>query len=257
MLRRNFASAGAAKRAIGAVLLWLSLTGVGVHAAAMEQTPAALVGELQQKLVAVWRSDAGFDERFEALAPPIEASHDLASMARFALGNRWRELSGPQRERFLAAFRRLTIATYADRFDEYGGERFIHSGQRRLSPNKYLVQTRLVLRDGSRIRLDYLLHLENGQWQIVNVLADGVSELAIKRSEYTAFIRDHGFAALVEELQRKVSRMAGEQQSAPPRSVGGAAIPERAVRAQARYPGEAHSTASRRYASIASRCKPA
>lgn len=228
MLRRIFASAVAANRAaIKAMLLWLSLAGVGAHSAATEQSPADVVVGLQEKLVAVWRSDAGFEQRFDTLAPTVEASHDLASMARFALGNRWQELNASQRQPFLAAFRRLTIATYADRFDEYGGERFVQSGQRRLSPDKYLVQTQLVLGDGSRVRLDYLLHQENGQWQIVNVLADGVSELAIKRSEYTAFIRDHGFAALVKELQRKVSRMAGEQHGAPERSVSGAAIPAR------------------------------
>lgn len=225
MLRRIFASPVAAKRmAIRAVLLWLSLAGVGAHSAATEQSPADVVADLQQKLVAVWRSGAGFEQRFEVLAPSVEVSHDLASMARFALGNRWQELSAAERQRFSAAFRRLTIASYADRFDVYGGERFVQSGQRRLSPDKYLVQTQLILGDGSRIRLDYLLHQESGRWQIVNVLADGVSELAIKRSEYTTFIRDHGFAALVEELQRKVSRMAGEQHGAPGRSVGGAAI---------------------------------
>lgn len=210
MLRRIFANSVAAKRVVlGAVLFWLSL------AVAAEQSPAVVVTDLQQKLVVVWRSDMDFEQRFEALAATIEASHDLAGMARFALGSQWQGLSEAQREQFLATFQHLTIATYADRFDEYDGERFVQSGQRRLADGKRLVHTKLLLSDGARIRLDYLLYMQDGQWRIVNVLADGVSELAIKRSEYTAFIRDHGFAALIDELQRKVSHLAGERLATP------------------------------------------
>ncbi|MCO6441430.1 MAG: ABC transporter substrate-binding protein [Nitrococcus mobilis] len=216
MLRRIFANSVAAKRmALGAVLSWLSL------AVAAGQSPAAVVvTDLQQKLVAVWRSNMNFEQRFEVLAPAIEASHDLASMARFALGSQWQGLNAVQREQFLATFRRLTIATYADRFDEYSGERFVQSGQRKLAQGKRLIQTKLLLSDGARIRLDYLLHLQDGQWRIVNILADGVSELAIKRSEYTAFIRDHGLAALIEELQRKVSQLVDERQATHTRTLG-------------------------------------
>ena len=225
MLRRMFTTPIDGKTArIWAALLWLILAAMAVRPAAAQQSPTDVVAQLQQKLVAVWRSDTSFERRFEALAPAIVASHDLATMARFALGNRWQGLDSAQREQFLATFRRLTIATYADRFDQYHGERFVQSGQRALSQDQYLVQTSLLPSDGAQIRLDYLLRQRGGQWKIVNVLADGVSELAIKRSEYTAFIRDHGFAALVKELQRKISDMAGEPQAAPAPSAGRNAV---------------------------------
>lgn len=219
MLRRIFATPVAGKAvAVGVILLWLILATVVAQSTA-QQSPAEVVAQLQQKLVAVWRSDTSFEQRYESLAPVIVASHDFATMVRFTLGNRWQELSPTQREQFLATFRHLTIATYADRFDDYDGERFVQSGQRSLSEDKHLVQTQLWLSDGSQIRLDYLLHQQSGQWTIINVLADGVSELAIKRSEYTAYIRDHGFAALVKELQRKVAEMTSEPRATPAPSV--------------------------------------
>ncbi|MDN5849186.1 MAG: ABC transporter substrate-binding protein [Nitrococcus sp.] len=215
MLRRIFATPVAGNAVVvGAVLLWLILAQAAAQSTA-QQSPVEVVAQLQQKLVAVWRSDTSFQRRFESLAPVITASHDFATMTRFALGNRWQELNPAQREQFVAIFRRLSIATYADRFDDYDGERFVQSGQRSLSEDQHLVQTQLWLSDGTQIRLDYLLHQQGGQWTIINVLAEGVSELAIKRSEYTAFIRDHGFTALVQELQRKISDMASEQRATP------------------------------------------
>ncbi|MDN5870519.1 MAG: ABC transporter substrate-binding protein [Nitrococcus sp.] len=215
MLRRILATPVAGNALVaGAMLLWLIPAQAGPQSTA-PQSPVEVVAQLQQKIVTVWRSDKGFEQRFESLAPVITASHDFATMTRFTLGNRWQELSPAQREQFVAIFRRLSITTYADRFVEYDGERFVQSGHRSLSEDQHLVQTQLWLSDGTRIRLDYLLHQQGGRWTIINVLADGVSELAIKRSEYTAYIRDHGFAALVQELQRKISEMAGEERTAP------------------------------------------
>lgn len=213
MLCRIFAKPVNAKMTAWVVLLWLILAGAAASSAAAQQSPADVVADLQQKVIEAWRSGTSFEQRFQSLAPAIGASHDLASMARFTLGSRWQELGPAQRKQFLATFRRLTIATYANRFADYDGERFVQSGQRKLSQDKHLVQTNLIQSDGARIPLDYLLQQKGGQWRIVNVLADGVSELAIKRSEYTAFIRDHGFAALVKEMQRKISHMADEPQA--------------------------------------------
>lgn len=221
MFRRTFAAPVGGKIALVlAALLWLLLSGAASSFAATVQEPADVVVKLQRTLLAVWRSDASFKKRYETLAPVVDASHDLANMARFALGTRWQELSKAQRELFLASFRRLTIANYADRFAQYSGERFVQSGQRELAMGQYLVQTDLIQSDGERVRLDYLLHQRDGQWKIINILADGVSELAIKRSEYTAFIRDHGFTALIKELQRKISAMAGENTPAPETRLG-------------------------------------
>lgn len=232
MLRRMFTILIDGQTAgIWIVLLWLILAAMAARPAVAQQSPTDVVAQLQQKLIAVWRSDGSFEQRFESLAPAIVASHDLATMARFALGNRWQELSSAQREQFVATFQRLTIATYADRFDQYDGERFVQSGQRELFQDQYLVQTALLPSDGAQIRLDYLLRQQGGQWKIVNVLADGVSELAIKRSEYTAFIRDHGFAALVKELQRKISDMAGEPHATPAPSAGRNAVVGRGMSA--------------------------
>ena len=40
---------------------------------------------------------------------------------------------------------------------------------------------------------------------IVNILFDGVSDLAIKRSEYRSVIQREGFQSLVETLQAKIA----------------------------------------------------
>ena len=44
----------------------------------------------------------------------------------------------------------------------------------------------------------------NHHWKIINILADGVSDLALKRAEYSAIIQRDGFSALLSLLEQKI-----------------------------------------------------
>ena len=54
------------------------------------------------------------------------------------------------------------------------------------------------------VRFDYVLRQTNDGWRIVNVLADGVSDLALKRVEYRAILQRDGFQALIDMLKDKI-----------------------------------------------------
>jgi phospholipid transport system substrate-binding protein len=53
--------------------------------------------------------------------------------------------------------------------------------------------------------LDYLLHRPGNQWLIVNVIAQGVSDLALKRADYSAFLKSKGYEALLKKLNQKIN----------------------------------------------------
>jgi len=55
------------------------------------------------------------------------------------------------------------------------------------------------------VHLDYVLHRSSRGWRIVNVVADGVSDLALKRVEYTAVLRKRGFESLLSDLEHKIA----------------------------------------------------
>ncbi|MBU2790595.1 MAG: ABC transporter substrate-binding protein [Acidithiobacillus caldus] len=53
-----------------------------------------------------------------------------------------------------------------------------------------------------RHTLDYVLMRDpNHSWQIVNVVADGVSDLSLKRGEYAAEFAKGGFPRLVTKMR--------------------------------------------------------
>jgi len=70
--------------------------------------------------------------------------------------------------------------------------------------DQVMIRTRLVQKAGEPVRFDYVLREGKEGWRIVNVLADGVSDLALKRVEYRAILQRDGFPALIDMLKKKV-----------------------------------------------------
>ena len=68
--------------------------------------------------------------------------------------------------------------------------------------------------DGCRARgqadvsLGYLLRAGRQGWRIINIVADGVSDLALKRAEYQRVFASGGIDGLVAELEQQTQRLA-------------------------------------------------
>jgi len=175
-----------------------------VHAAAnspkdtVERLHATLLDTMQQA------DKLGYPGRVEKLAPILKELFDFPTIARLVTGRHWPKIPDASRTRFIDVFSRLSAATYADNFKSFGGERF----ETRATEDKksaQLVKTALVKPDGKEVSLNYLLARKGDLWRIVNVVADGVSDLSLKRAEYTAVIGTEGIDALIAKLEAKVA----------------------------------------------------
>jgi phospholipid transport system substrate-binding protein len=199
-----------AGRGVGAAvgILLLVMTHLS-QAGSMSEAADVVVG-FQARLVEVMKraEELGYAGRLEVLSPAVRDSHDLPTLARIVVGRRWETLTPSQRRRLVEVFSTLSVATYAYRFDGYSGERFELVSEQRTERGDARVRTRLIKGDGGEVRLDYLLRRDDGRWRIVNVIADGVSDLALKRAEYKSILRREGFEALISKLQNKIEQYA-------------------------------------------------
>ncbi len=156
----------------------------------------------------------GYDGRLARLQPAIAARYDFAFIAEKSVGLTWKELDAAQRAKLVDALGRLASANYAARMAEFSGERFETIGTESASQNTILVRTRVVDSKGGAIPLDYRLRTgPGGTPLIVDVFYDGtVSELAMRRSEYSALLKKGGIDALLAALEKKIA------EQAPPKS---------------------------------------
>ena len=71
-----------------------------------------------------------------------------------------------------------------------------------------MVRTRIVPVDEDPVELDYRVRGADGSWRIIDVFMNGtVSELALRRSEYSALIKREGFTALLALLDERIDSL--------------------------------------------------
>ena len=197
------------------VLLLLLLAGVlmALPAAAQEDPARAVIQRFQENLLAVMKEakSLGVTGRYQRLQPRIEEAFHLPLMIRVATGSFWRKADKEQQSRLVAAFKRLSISTYANRFDGYSGQVFEIVDQRPGPQKTVLVKTRIVRPGDSPARLTYVVKEFKGQWRIVDILLDDdISELAVRRSEYSRLLKKNGVDALIATLNDKADGLVAQ-----------------------------------------------
>jgi phospholipid transport system substrate-binding protein len=172
-------------------------------------TPPATIETLHAGLIAVAAKHPGaaLDERYRELVPLIAATHDLPYIAEFALRRQWPALSPADRERFIAAFTRLSVTTYASRFKNVTAKTFAIAGSSPPAGGRAQVTAAITRAEGADVSLEYSLHESGGGWKIINIIADGVSDLALKRAEYQRILANGTIDDLIAELDSQTARL--------------------------------------------------
>jgi phospholipid transport system substrate-binding protein len=154
-----------------------------------------------------------FDTRRAELDPVLRRSFDFSFMAEKSVGRHWATLAPEQRSALIETMARLASANYASRFRSYEGEGFEISASEPASYQTTLVRSQITRTDGDAVELDYRLRSDaSGQPLIVDIFLNGtVSELALRRAEYSAVIGREGFDALLEALRAKIEDLRATQ----------------------------------------------
>lgn len=195
-----------------AVVALAALLAIGLSSRAIaEDGASAVASRFNDALLASMKNaDAlGYAGRYKQLRPAVEGAFDLPFMAEKVLGRRWGELSQTDRERWQETFTELLTATYAGRFVGYRDQTFETRGEEPAARDTVLVLTRLVdPKGGENVDINYRLLKTDRGWRIVDVYLKGtVSELALRRSEYSSVLEREGFSALIEAVQKKIGAL--------------------------------------------------
>ncbi len=194
------------RRLIAAAALIFTVTGVQAADVADPVTPVARLHDALLDIMK--RADTlGYQGRFTAIEPVVNETFDFPAIGRIVMGKHWAGLAEQEQKEFLETFARLSVATYASRFDGHDGESFRTVENEKQNENNALVKTELVKSNGQTVSLNYQLRTDtNGKWRILNVVADGISDLSLKRAEYTSIMSSDGYAALMAKLNAKIAQ---------------------------------------------------
>jgi len=169
-------------------------------------TAKQVVDKFQKELIAVMKNgkQLGYAGRYDKLYGPVSDSHDLTKIARIVVGKEWEKLSEAQQQKLTDVFARLSVASYAHNFKDYSGESFVFDSEEETTRGGVVVHSHFIIPDDKPVKFDYMLKEKGNSWRIINIIANGVSDLALKRSEYTTILQREGFDALITKINEKI-----------------------------------------------------
>ncbi|HEY3887540.1 MAG TPA: ABC transporter substrate-binding protein [Caulobacteraceae bacterium] len=149
----------------------------------------------------------GMAERYRRMAPVIERTFNLPVMTQFAVGPAWSGFTPAQQQAAIAAFTRLTTASYAHNFNAYGGERFeVDANVITRGPDK-IVNTHLIRPHDAPVALSYRMRAAGDSWKVIDIYYGAISQLTTRRSDFAGSIASGGAPALIAHLTSLTDRL--------------------------------------------------
>jgi len=198
---------------ISGLILIIGVWAYPLGAMVTGSSPSQVVTAFHEGLLAVMKEAKalGLRGRYEKLAPRIEQSFHLALMARVSASSHWRKATKDQASKLVDAFSHLSISTYASQFDGYSGQSFVTQSEKTGPQKTVLVKTQILDPGSKSIDITYVTHKIKSQWRIIDVLLDnGISELAVRRSEYRRILKTGGIDGLIDTLNAKANQLLAE-----------------------------------------------
>ena len=192
------------------VLLMLAWTQTQAATPNAEEVVRTTTDQVVARLVAQKPQLQAHPEQIYDLIHELVIPHfDFASMAKWVLGQSWKDASAVQRDAFVNQFQTLLVRTYAKALLEYSAEpiRFLPV-EPNPSSNLVLVKTEVDQSGGNTpIPIHYRLHLTDGVWKVVDVAVDGVSLVSTYRGSFASEIQKGGLDALISKLTERNSKL--------------------------------------------------
>ena len=182
---------------------WSARAGGDPNLQVVEKFHAALLDTLKQGKA------LGIQGRFKKLEPEVDAAFDLKAMTQFTVGPKWAGMSEADRASVVAAFRRMTIASYASNFKEFKDQQFTLDQKVDVRGVDRIVKSQIIPKGEKPVNLRYRLREAGGTVRVIDVIYESVSQLATRRSDFAATVNEGGAPALVKKLDEISDRLMG------------------------------------------------
>lgn len=178
-------------------------------AAAAEASAESFIETLGQRTVEILKQRSlPPAERASRLKELLNRSTDLSYVARVILGRHWRSASEEQRQEYLRLFDALVLQAMAERIDSYAGQTFTIAGSRKVDDTDTVVSTDIAQPSGGpTYRVDWRVRQgEDGRFQLIDIVAEGVSLVITQRSEANDIVNRSGIDGLLAEMRQRLEQ---------------------------------------------------
>ena len=146
-------------------------------------------------------------EREQSFRTLFRANFDIPAIGRFVLGRYWRKARPEVRKDFLSSFEEIMVQGFAYRFAGYADTKIeVASVQALKRAGQFKINSRIAPTKNEVYLVSWLVQHKNGQFRVLDIVAEGVSMAITLRSEYASVIKRSGgrVEGLVARLRENI-----------------------------------------------------
>ena len=131
-------------------------------------------------------------EKSEEFTSIVMSSIDLNLISKFVLSKAWKNAAHDQKERYLKAFKTYFVNSYANKLNQYSGEKVKIIGSE--VKGKYTIVESNIVREGTdtlQINLKWRILNRDGDIKIIDLNIEGISLIIAQREEFQSFLANN------------------------------------------------------------------
>lgn len=164
----------------------------------------AFIENLGSNIIQVVNEKITVSEKQRKLRKLFQNNANTMTIARAALGSKWRTLSAETRLNFANAFTGYLVKKYGKQFDEFRGaslvlERSVDAGKRGV-----LVNTRLIMPGTSPVSIKWQVWQKTDSFKLIDIIIEDISMLTMEREEIKnrLTVQKGSIQSLINDLQK-------------------------------------------------------
>jgi len=198
---------------------------VSLRVTAEPASPEEVIRTTSAKVIEVLADKSKTTEQKKTILDSyLDTCCDFVTISKLVMAKNWKSLKEDQQGEFIGLFRKYLVATYGDAIENYSGETVEILSGRKEARDDYTVMTKIARGGGQAdLLVDYRLRkAENGEWKLIDVIAEGISMVSNLRSQFQEVITREGTDGLLAQLREKTKSTASSGGSALAKTGAGA-----------------------------------
>jgi phospholipid transport system substrate-binding protein len=200
-VKRNRLNAG------GFALIWLALmwaiplqAGTSGPLELVDRTVRDVVADMNERHELYSADEAALRAMvLERVAPYF----NFDRMTQLALARHWREATPDQRRQVSSEMLQLMVRTYANAMFTYRNHPLNLVDEKILSARSAVVRLSVKTDSGQKVSVILRLENRNEQWQVIDIVIDGVSMVITYRGTFAQEISKGGIEGLIDSIRKE------------------------------------------------------
>ena len=186
------------------LILALFISSLNSFAFASFETEEKFVSNFADKAISILSNESlNASQKNIQFTELVMSSIDMNLISKFVLSKYWKLATDDQKKAYQSAFKQYFISSYANKLDQYSGEKVIIVSSN--AAKKFVIVKSNIVRDGTdtlKIELDWRLLTRDGQTKIIDLSIEGISLIIAQREEFQSFLanNDNNLDTLINKL---------------------------------------------------------